>query len=502
MPDGTVIQGVPEGITKSQLMAKYGKLQPQPQQDEEPLVTTTAGRTAFDQGMQGATFNLADEPSDLLGAIGAKTSDLFRENKIFEGQGVGDIYFDARDATKERLARQMQERPVLSVASQVGGGLFTGIAGGTTKAGQAVANSVRTGLLPNATSVLGRAGNLATKIGQGAAIGGASSGLAGFGGADEGERLQGAESGATVGALIGGAIPAAGAAVGKLRGTPAASSEEIRNLSRQAYQSAAQKGGVLTPIVTDRFVADVNKLNPQTAAGKMLSGESPFTKLTEKITQLKGQHLTLDAAQEIDEFLGDTVDEFTDSLTGKVTKQGKKILDIQDAFRRNIESASAAEVQGGKAGFESLKEARSLWSKSAKLRDIEKIITRADMMDNPATGIKTGFRTLYNSGRINGYSDAEKKLIKKAAETGIISDTLRTFGSRLIPAITAASGGGLGGTVASQAASMASRNAASRLQVGRAAKVASKIAGPSQAHAQKAIPYGKVATRIQNLGRP
>lgn len=493
-------QGQPlQKVTDPAILAK---LNGQAQQPQQPLSTTE--RTAFDQGMQGATFNLADEAGSFLGALGAKGSDLFRskDNELFPNQGMGDLYNEAQTASKERLAGQERDHPLLSLTSQIGGGLLTGLAGGTTKAGQAVANSVRTGLLPNATSLAGRTANLATKVGQGATLGAASGGLAGAGSADQGERLQGAESGAITGGLIGGAIPAAGAALGKLRGANVAqtTSDDIRKAAGAVYDTAAQKGGVLTPQFTDRFITSVQGLTPQTAAGKLLAGDTPFTKLTEKIGLLKGKPISLAEAQEIDEFLGDTVDEFTDKVTGRLDKQGKKILDIQSSLRNMIDSAAPADVVGTKEGFEALKEGRGLWSKAARLRDIEKIITRAELMDNPATGIKTGFRNLYsNPGRLKGFSTEEKALIKRAADSGAVTDTLRTLGSRLIPAITAASGGSLGTTMAATAATTASRSLASKMQVNKAVKVANKIAGQVKTPAQPMLNYSGMANSIQQM---
>jgi hypothetical protein len=133
-------------------------------------------------------------------------------------------------------------------------------------------------------------------------------------------------------------------------------------------------------------------------------------------------------------------------------------------------------VEVNKAGFDALKEGRMLWSKQAKLRDIERIITRAEMSDNPATTIKTGFRTLFNNAnKVKYFNETEKKLIKKAATTGIITDSLRTIGSRLIPIGSIVAGGGLPSTMASTLTSTASRNLASKSQIAKAEKLAEAI---------------------------
>lgn len=263
--------------------------------------------------------------------------------------------------------------------------------------------------------------------------------------------------------------------------------DDIKALSNQAYAQAEQTGGVLTPSFTNKYLDELDNLRPQTSAGKMLSGDSEFSKLVDKMQGLRDRPITLAAAQEIDEYLGDAVDGLTDA--GRLTKQAKKILDIQTKFRDMIDNASGADVIGGKSGFDSLKEARQLWSKQARLRDIEKIIARAEMMDNPATGIKSGFRALYNNpSRIRGFSPQERKLIENAAKSGVISDALRTvLGSRLNP-IIAFSGGGLGAAAAAQASSMAARGLATKMQLSRAQKVANAIAGTKKSAPAKPQP--------------
>lgn len=147
----------------------------------------------------------------------------------------------------------------------------------------------------------------------------------------------------------------------------------------------------------------------------------------------------------------------------------------------------------GKEGIEAGKKARGLWSASMRLGDVEKIITRAEMMDNPATGLKTGFRNLYNNpARMRGFSPDEKKLIKNAAESGVVTDALRTLGSRIIPIGAAISGNGIGGIAASQIGTMAARGAATKMQLNKANKLADAIAN-------KAIPQPKQPKRYSAI---
>ena len=460
-PQGVARLEVPEGTTPQQIeefvntqFRQEPETQTLPQGPQEGL-----GRTLFDQSLQGATFGFADEITDALGALIA--------GGLSEDLTIGEAFGQARELTKERQARQLEQQPVATIGANIAGGLLTGGAGATTKAGAAIGRSLRTG-------------NLAARTAKGAAVG-ATSGAA-FGAGTSEDRLSGAGQGAILGGALGAAVPAVGAAasranvaLGPKQKIPNA--DQLRTQAGKLFRRAEQKGGTLKAQVTDEFIDEIQKLKPQTQIGKIAGGETEFTKTIDRLSEIRGQSISLEAAQELDEILGNAIDNFSDPLTGKLKKEGKKLLDVQSIFRNTIEEADESLIEGGKEGFQALKEARKLWSTSRKLSDIERIIQRAELMDNPATGIKTGFRTLLNNPkRLKAFNKAERKAIRKAAETGVISDTLRIFGSRLIPIITAAGGGGLGGTAASSAASLASRGAATRLQVGRAQNLAELVA--------------------------
>ena len=456
LPDGRVVRNVPDGITKTQLMARIQKLDNPAPKAEQSQKKEGFVRTAFDQGMQGATFGFADEVTDTIGAGIAS---------LATGEDFGTLRKEARELTKERQERQFDQRPATSILANIAGAVLTGGAGATTKVGTKAGNLLRSG-------------NVKTRVAKSAGAGAVSGATFGAGTADDGERLDGAIKGGVAGVITGGAVAAAPHAVkSALAKKPKIpNADELRAQASTLYQKADKLGGNLKTEFTDEFLDKVQGLRPQTEAGKILAGDSPFTKVVDRIDELRGKPLSLQAAQEIDEFLGDAIDGFTEM--GRVTKQGKKLLDIQSSFRNMIEEADETLIDGGKEGFKALKEGRKLWKTSRKLEDIERIIQRAELMDNPAQGIKSGFRTMLNNpNRLKGYTKAEKEAIKKAAESGVVTDLFRTMGSRLIPIITAGSGaGGLGGTAAASAASAASRNAATRVQVGKAKQLADLVA--------------------------
>lgn len=433
-----------------------------PQNGQPAAPKPNLAETIAEQGLQGVTFGFADEGIDRLSALMAMP---------FTGQSYGDMLGRAREMTTERLNRQMAERPGVSIASNIAGGLATGVAGAATKAGATVGRVLRTG-------------NAASRVAKGAATGAATGALYGAGSGQEGNRAGSALSGAVSGGLIGGAVPAAGAALNKLNTkTVIPNSEAIREQGGKLFRQADELGGTLKPEVANEFYRKIyTTIRPQTEAGDIFRGETPTSKIIDKIPKLFGQPMSLQAAKEVDEALGDlaygTMDNF-----GKFTAEGKKLLDMQSALRRTIDMADESMIEGGKAGFDALKKARKAWSTSLKMRDIERIMENAQRMEQPSSSLRAGFRTLLrNADRLKGYSPAEVKALKKAAETGVVTDLFRLMGSGLVPigsgiAGTAAGGpmGGLVSAAGAAAVQQGSKAVANARQMGRAQGVVKAI---------------------------
>lgn len=243
--------------------------------------------------------------------------------------------------------------------------------------------------------------------------------------------------------------------------------DQIRKESSKAYDRAKKSGGQIKSSTTDRFLDNVQKaVMPQTEAGKILAGDTETTKIMERLNNLRGRALSLDEAQEVDEILGDAIDSFVEN--GVVKKEGNKILDIQRALRNVIETATPDDIDGTKEGFEALKQGRQLWSKQAKLRDVEKIMTRARLSQQPANALKAGFRELLlNAKKTRGYNKEEIKALEKAATSGVVSELLTGPASRLFGIGMAVKGGPLG-YAAGKGIEMGSRSLATKDQLSRA----------------------------------
>lgn len=252
--------------------------------------------------------------------------------------------------------------------------------------------------------------------------------------------------------------------------------EAIKEASQLEYQNAEKAGGILTPKVTNSFIDNASKtLAPQTSEGRVILGDSAATKLSERMDALKDRPLSLQAAQEIDEGLSSLINaEY--GLKG-MSKEGTKILNLQQSFRDAIKNAGEADIVGGRQGFDAWKKGQQLWHQQRKMSDIERIIENANMTDNPATAIKTGAKNLLkNKAAIRGFNDDEVAAIQQMANRGVVGGTLSVFGSRLIPMVSTAAGavggGGVGGALAGaavgQGASSAMRAGATAIQNAKA----------------------------------
>ena len=441
LPNGQILEGIPLGTTKEQIQAKL-----------------TAKGITFDEPKpansdQPQSPSLIDKFNQPLTDIANQTSKIFN-NASSQNPASTALQLIGQGASVASLPVTMAASAISSAIPQGVKDYVSDSAVGDVARQYGSKISEVTQANPEMSANLGAAANIA-----GTLIGGSKVATP------------------VVEKSITAATPVVNKAVDALKPAakaPITTAGMVKQNASNLFKEASTVGGELKPTFANKFADDVLSLSPQTEQGKILAGDSPFTKMVDKIQQFRDKPVSLQAAQEIDEHLGDAIDaHFT---LGKLDKQGQKILELQSRFRNMVENAPVSEIAGGKQGFEALKNARQEWSRAARLSDIERIVARAEQMDNPATGLKNGFRTLYNSpSRMRGFSPEQRFLIKKAAEGTMVGDALRTVGSRLISTMVGAMGGGAGGAAAGYIASTGSRNLAGKLGARQAEKIAGNI---------------------------
>ncbi len=192
--------------------------------------------------LQGATFNFADE------VLPYTTAGLDEVQRLVTGKlpGGANVPFDQRVDYYRNQARalgdrMMQERPVESVATQIGGGIISGgglLTGAANKAIGAVAPGTANALRAGSASLGARAA-------QGSVAAGIGGGVAGVGGGTDTEsRIAGGVIGTAVGAPLGAVLPLATSGLGAIgRGIQSAILPGTVNADRRAAEVLGQAVG-------------------------------------------------------------------------------------------------------------------------------------------------------------------------------------------------------------------------------------------------------------------
>lgn len=233
MPDGTVIEGVPEGTTKAQLtemLAQKGisvsaGQEELPEQKREMSALEQVG-SALRGYTRGATFGHSDE---IEAGLASPIIALLTQKPIGQAYEMG--LNTARGLTEE----QTKEAPVTTLLSDIAGSVATG--GAALKGVKALAK---------ASPIISRVASTAAKFGQAnpvkasAGVGALAGAVRGFGEGEGGfeDRVGGAETGAAIGGA-GGAVLSTVA--GKIGGSVGKKSGRLeRTAQKLGYETAPE----------------------------------------------------------------------------------------------------------------------------------------------------------------------------------------------------------------------------------------------------------------------
>lgn len=474
---------------------QYGAPKQQPSQQ-------SIGRTALDQGLQGATFGFADEATDRIGAgIASLATD----------ENYGDLLNEARGISQERMRQQIQQNPGTAITANIAGALFTGGAGASTRAGTATANLLRSG-------------GTAARIGKGAVAGAASGALYGAGAADDGQMLEGAKQGAIYGGITGGAIPAIGAAASAVKtgtknavtGAFARSPEALQDAAdtmkagaSALYNKMRDVGAVLNPSSSNGLLATIDgkinqlgfirNLNPKTTA--------ILDDIAEHIQKNKGS-IGLDKLDQYRRMLG-RIGALEDGVSAGAAREA--IDDIVD----NLSNKSL--MNGGEQAVKLLNKGRAEYARASRFDDVTDVLTKAEGDPNR---IKAGLtRFLNNDRNIRGWSEQEISALRDAAARGNGEKLLRglgTFGFDLgkvknvaLPGLATGAGYFAPGAIPLVAAGTAARQTGKYIGRGKAENLLRTIEGTAKSKASNiavspvlSVPAGELSANMNaNLTR-
>lgn len=462
MPDGRIARfEVPEGTTPEQAQSMMGSFDFESQEKPpEPKtgVSDFAG-ASIAGAADAASFGFGDEMS-----AGIKAPFAYLGSKIAgTDKSLGTVYNEQLQQNRAADKAIQERNPIGYGAGEVAGIIGGGLLGAGTKAGAATARGVSRGLLPNATSGIGKAANAVSKAGVAGAAGATTAGVSGFG-AGEGvdNRLQSAEDSAVAGGAISAALPVAGSLARKVigggstakLGAAARGADDLKEasltqkkLTSAAYKKVDEAGAVINQDSAKALVSDIEKnlagvdiipeLNPKTL-GVLNRIKQAAESGDLKVTQI-------DQYRRLLRKIGNSEDGLT---AGKVRGSIDSFLDNLDETK-----LSGGDANAGKY----LREARDAAAQGFRFDSISKIVRKADGDPNKIKSGLTSFLNKYD-GNPPGFNKEEiaalkeaasstttEKLLKMGGKFGFDFGTSLTSGNTVAPIVGGTVGGIAGG---------------------------------------------------------
>lgn len=239
-------------------------------------------------------------------------------------------------------------------------------------------------------------------------------------------------------------------------------SDEIKEAYQNLFIKGRELGATFDPILLDEVTLEGEKFLPKGNIAPDLLKPDKADNFVALLKKRKYANPTLDDFEALDKYFGNQA--HATFLSDPALSRKYSIL--QGALRESANNPF--NVIGSDEGIKTYREATRLWSIRAKMRDIERIIEAAPNYDKPDGAIKTGFRRIAGNDKLmRGYSEAERKAIRRAARTGSLEGVFKTFGSRLV-AIGGASTGGLPGAIAGYTISQGGRAITEAMKKGQA----------------------------------
>lgn len=253
------------------------------------------------------------------------------------------------------------------------------------------------------------------------------------------------------------------------------------------YDTVEKSGAVLDDTVYQDFLQNAQKIRPQNRIQQATGARDAFDDALDEVSKVASvKDMSINEVKQLDERLTALAEKARNNGAG--TAESRLINQLKYKWRETIEDAA----QNGKVSIikngqktqdpiavDAWRGAVKDYATANRAKDVELIIERAKLTDNPAMSIKTGMRNLYiriQKGTARGYTTEQANAIKHAADTGIFTGLARVMGSRLNP-IVALSSSGLDAGIIQGLTSKAARDFATKSQTGRANKVLDSLLG-------------------------
>lgn len=434
----------------------------------------------------GVLFGFGDEYlAGLSTALGVQPDGEGGANWFDYSRPMRERYSTALDAIRSEQEQFREDRPGLSIGSEVAGG----VAGALTAGGGALAaNVAQRGLVPR----------LATSAGAGAA-GGATYA---FGEGEDGleARLAEAPQGAALGAAGGVAATAAAGGVKKIADAlmrnrainqaarQGPTTEALRTMGRQGYDDIAAAGVEIRPEAFDRVRgAILSRLQSETGFDE-LPGPGSLTPNTARVMQImnrSGDEMAQEPTAALPFRSLDQMRRQAGAAAGNVANRsdqqaGMTVIDGLDDFVQQL--APDDVTQGDIAALqEAIPRARDLWSRMSRSQQLEDAIAQeGNYVSGGASAIRNQFSRILRNERLRrGFSDAEQAAMQRVVQGTVPEQIINLLGGgigQLTQMGVGAGVGGLPGAIAGTGAAMVSRAASEAVTARNAERARAAIA--------------------------
>lgn len=200
--------------------------------------------------------------------------------------------------------------------------------------------------------------------------------------------------------------------------------EDAHPFVKQLYKQADDSGRVIDPGMTTNFLDDLNRYAPQSEEGIHAGRANPVTNLITDLRKLQEKPIkSMQGIQDIDRQIQDAISENIDNPN--YVRQMNGIL--QD-FRARTD-AVAPEFRPAREGYAAQK----------RMEAVQNILDTTEDSPNRAQRIQTKVQNFVNNKKnTRGWSDEEIESLRAAGQSGMVTDWLKTQGSRLGTIITSA----------------------------------------------------------------
>lgn len=488
LPNGQVIDGVPEGTTKEQLRAKLqakgidiGEQSQEPkavpQQGYLEGLANAGGEAVFNRGI--GLMQTAQDAGLPVNKLFGVSPEKFKEasqkavagnKKAAEGSGVSG-------AIVGMVADPLNLSPLgrLGKFALPAYGAISGVTGGQAEDENRLGNAVAdAGLAYSGGKALELGGRIlrpaVSKVAE--YVPQSIKNVAGNSANYVVQKLQGSPFGEAAENTVKNAAPK----------SEIPEVQAVRDNASKLFREATDRGAIVNEGFNPKWQKAIDEVTPKPLPnGNYTDTDKQILSIIDTYKPRGDENWNLDDLQKVNSSLGDAYMKTIDPRSGQVDASGKAIAELQSKFANIIDNLSDKEVVGGRSGLDALKIAKVEWQRQAALSEIARAEEFAKMYPNESTALTNYYRALSKSpSRMKVFESLNPEsafLVRKAAKTGLAEDTLRTIGNRLISSLIGGFSGDVGGAAAGYAAGALSRKGAAEFAYGKSRKIAESVLG-------------------------